>query len=138
MEAKQRRTQLRGDVEAEFGSFDLSPLQLVGETLPTPTELIERLAGAGVMNASGSAPTTTSARQRITRRCSQRYFDWTDPTAGATISPDLLDRLIVPRWFPTLRSLQYLCAYLGWPTEPLDAYFDRVNCVIPASSDPQQ
>lgn len=136
MEAKERRTRLRADVEAEFGPFELSPLQLVGETLPAPTDLIKEFGKrwgderewVGVYDylcQTANHPSLLAAE----------YFDWTNPTAGATISADILNRLLRAALVPYLRALQYLCAYMGWPTEPLDSYFEDVNRVVPASSE---
>jgi hypothetical protein len=58
------------------------------------------------------------------------YFDWTNPAAGAQIPHHLLNRLLRAALVPYLKALEYLCAYMGWSTELLDAYIDRVNAVL--------
>jgi hypothetical protein len=130
-DAKGRLKQLRADVEAEFGSLELSPLRLADETLISPTDLFERFGErwgdprewVGVYDylcGTANHPSQNAAE----------YFDWTNPETGAQIPPDLLNRLLRAALVPYLKALEHLCAYMGWSTEPLDAYIDRVNVVL--------
>jgi hypothetical protein len=130
-DAKARLKQLRADVEAEFGSLDLSPLQIANETLASPTDLVERFGHrwgearewVGVYDyfcGTANHPSLNAVE----------YFDRTNPSAGAQIPPDLLNRLLRAALVPHLKALEYLCAYMGWSTEPVDAYIDQINAAL--------
>ena len=130
-DAKARLKQLRADVEAEFGSLDLNPLALANETLARPTDLVERFGQrwgeerewVGVYDylcGTANHPSLNAVE----------YFDRTNPTVGAQIPPDLLNRLLRAALLPHLKALEYLCAYMGWSTEPVDVYIDQINAVV--------
>jgi hypothetical protein len=42
----------------------------------------------------------------------------------------MLNRLLRAAFVPHVKALEYLCAYTGWSTEPLDAYIDHINIVL--------
>ena len=46
-------------------------------------------------------------------------------TLSIRISPETLSQNVLATLNPYLWSLNYVCAYLGWPTKPLDDLFDE-------------
>jgi hypothetical protein len=129
--AKGRLMQLRADVQTEFGSLQLEPLQVEGETLASPTDVIEHFGERwgdprewrGVYEYLCATATHPSLSP-------YEYFDPAKEGAGAEVSADLLNRLLRAAIVPYLKSLEALAAYMGWPTQPLDAYIDRANAVL--------
>ena len=129
---KARFTQLREEVQAEFGSLQLEPLQLEDERLAGPTEVIahfgERWGNPREWIGIYDYLCATATHPSLSP---YEYFDPTNAdSAGAEVSADLLSRLLRAALVPYLKSLEALAAYMGWPTEPLDAYIDRANAVL--------
>lgn len=129
---KARFKQLREDVQAEFGSLQLEPLQLENESLASPTDVIEHFGERwgdprewiGMYDYLCATATHPSLSP-------YEYFNPTRAdSVGAEVSADLLNRLIRAALVPYLKALEALAAYMGWPTEPLDVYIDRANDVL--------
>lgn len=127
--AKGRLKQTRLDTGQEFGSLILDPLQLDGNPIPSPTDVIEsfgtRWGDAREWMGMYDYLCGTANHPSLN---ADEYFDLSDPAHPiAHISDDLLNRLLRAGLVPYLKSLEYFCGYMGWPTTGLDAYIDRVN-----------
>jgi hypothetical protein len=110
--AKARMKQLKRDVEAEFGSLQLDPLELEGESVATPTVTLRHFGG----------------RWGDPREW-EGIYDYLYST-GTHPSPDTLNRLLRSAIVPYIKALEYFCSYMGWSGAQIDAYIDRVNAVL--------
>jgi hypothetical protein len=125
--AKARMKRLKLDVQAEFGSLQLNPLELEGESVATPTATLRHFGGRwgdpreweGIYDylcSTGTHPSLSG-------------FEYFGPT-GIEIKPDTLNRLLRSAIVPYIKALEYFCSYMGWSDEPIDAYVDRANAVL--------
>jgi hypothetical protein len=137
--AKARMKQLKVDVGTEFGSLQLDPLELEGESVATPTVTLRHFGERwgnpreweGIYDYLCSTGTHPSLG-------GFEYFGRT----GIEIKPDTLNRLLRSAIVPYIKALEYFCSYMDWSNEPIDAFIDRVNAVLgptmrtPEASDP--
>lgn len=125
--AKARMRQLKADVGLEFGSLQLSPLELEGEPVATPTVTLRRFGERwgdpreweGIYDylcSTGTHPSLSG-------------FEYVT-AAGIEINADLLNRLLRSAIVPYIKALEYICSYMGWSGTQIDAYIERVNAVL--------
>lgn len=119
----------RDEIKKSFSKVTLAPAMTIeGEALPTPTEIINHV-GTVMGNQSqwkGVYKFFCEMANHPTLNVAEIIRPGKPGYSAIQISPETLAKNVSATIGPYLWSLHYICEYLGWPREPLEAMFDEV------------
>lgn len=118
----------RDEIQRTFANVTLDPMTIEGEALPTPTAVIDHI-GAVMGNQAqwkGVYKFYCEMANHPSLNVAEIIKPGTSGYSAIQISPETLAQNVKATIGPYLWSLHYVCAYLGWPTEPLDLMFAEV------------
>jgi hypothetical protein len=119
----------RNEICNSFASVTLAPLMTIeGEALPTPTAVIDHIGSVMGNQAmwKGVYKFFCEMANHPTLNIAEVIGQGSPGFSAIQLSPENLAKNVAATIGPYLWSLHYICEYLGWPREPLEAMFDEV------------
>ena len=131
--AKAQFRALREAIKVEFGDLvESGGWSIDGVSLPKPTEMIEHFGGrwGDARQWSGMYDYFCATANHPSLSAFEYATLDGSGSSGFTASLDMVQRLVRAALVPYLKSMEYLCAYMGWDRSALDTYIDRINEVL--------
>lgn len=135
--AKKQLDDTRASIDRDFDHLDTQVPTVDGEKIATPTKVVEHL-GAHL----GDARQWRGTYEYLcgtANHPSQNAFEFVEAgESGKTylaLTGDFVNRMMRVAVVAFLHSLTHMTSYLGWPTEPIRAYQERVNTVLDGLAD---
>lgn len=119
---------LRDEIRATFGAVTFDPISIDGETLPTPTEVVEHMGK--VMSNERLWTGVYHYLCGMANHPSLSVMEMIGPSTSGNhaiqISAERMEQSVRATIGPYLQSLHYMCAYMGWQTSELDLMYDEI------------